>query len=64
MSNASASEKRPYLGIQFECCQVYQRVYRDPSGRFYNLRCPKCLRGMRVRVGKGGSANRFFKVRF
>ncbi len=63
MSSSAAKSERPYLGIQFECCQVYARVYRDRSGRFYNARCPKCLKGIRIRVGKGGSSNRFFKVR-
>ena len=64
MSASNNSEKRPYLGIQFECCQVYARVYRNPAGTHYNARCPKCLRGVRIRVGQGGSSNRFFRVRF
>ena len=54
---------RPYLQIQFDCCRVYQRVYRDRSGRFYLGRCPKCLRQIRFRIGPGGNSARRFRVR-
>ncbi|MCH8881921.1 MAG: hypothetical protein IIA41_00320 [SAR324 cluster bacterium] len=54
---------RPYLQILFECCQVYQRVYKDRSGRFYLGRCPTCLRQIRFRVAPHGSPARRFRVR-
>lgn len=55
-----ASRGRPYLGIWFECCGVYARVYRRPTQDFYAGRCPKCLRALRVRVGPDGTDARFF----
>lgn len=53
---------RPYLQVLFECCNVYQRVYREPLGRFYLGRCPRCLRSIRFIVGKDGTDARMFVV--
>ena len=55
---------RPFLGIMFDCCQVYSRVYRHHSGEFYAGRCPKCMRTLRFRVNaEGGSGKRFWRVK-
>ncbi|MDB5328123.1 MAG: hypothetical protein JWM57_3692 [Phycisphaerales bacterium] len=53
---------RPYLSVLFNCCKVYQRVYRDTEGSSYTGRCPKCLRTIRFVVGEGGTAGRSFVV--
>ena len=53
---------RPFLGIMFECCSVYARIYKNKEGTAYEGHCPKCMKPIRIRVGKGGSSNRFFKV--
>lgn len=57
------AESRPYIGILFECCGVYARVYRQPEQTVYQGRCPKCLRLVRVRVGKDGVTTRLFRAR-
>jgi hypothetical protein len=54
---------RPYLQLLFECCGVYQRVYRDKSGEFYQGRCPRCLRQIRFWIRPDGTAARTFAVR-
>jgi hypothetical protein len=56
-------QSRPFLRVLFECCRVYQRVYRDPSGQFYLGRCPRCLRAVRFKIGPDGTAARAFSVR-
>ncbi len=61
-SPAEQAARRPWLGILFDCCRVYARVYRSPDGRFYRGRCPKCLRQVRLRVGPEGTAERFFRA--
>ena len=57
-----ASGSRPFIGLNFRCCGVYQRVYRNAAGDAYEGRCPRCARPVRLRVGPGGSDSRFFDV--
>ena len=59
--NAQAGQ-RPYLSVHFACCGAYQRIYRDPDGKHYQGRCPRCARPVRFIVGEGGTANRCFIV--
>jgi len=53
---------RPYICVYFECCGVYNRVYRRPQDALYVGWCPKCLRKVRVRVGPNGVSTRFFRA--
>jgi hypothetical protein len=59
----SPAGARPFLSVQFACCSVYQRVYRDPDGTQYRGRCPKCGKTVTFAVGEGGTSSRFFVVR-
>ncbi|MCC7292511.1 MAG: hypothetical protein IT449_10675 [Phycisphaerales bacterium] len=58
--NCGPVESRAWIGVRFECCGVYQRIYRSADGLLYAGRCPKCAKAMRVRVGPGGTHDRFF----
>ena len=58
-----SSLNRPYLRIFFDCCQVYQRVYRNPSGEAYAGCCPRCLRMIRFDIAPHGTSSRSFTVR-
>ncbi len=60
---AGESQKRPFLGIMFECCSLYRRIYRNKEGKAYTGCCPRCLRQVVVKVEEGGSGARFFRVR-
>jgi hypothetical protein len=51
---------RPWVGIKFDCCGVYTRVYRNRDDTAYTGHCPKCLRKIRLAVGPGGTDARFF----
>ncbi|MCH8805539.1 MAG: hypothetical protein IH986_05575 [Planctomycetes bacterium] len=63
-ANPSSTEgRRRYIGIHFECCGVYTRIYRRPDQTAYLGRCPRCLRTVRVRVGRGGTKARVFRAR-
>ncbi|MEK6676852.1 MAG: hypothetical protein AABZ47_14505 [Planctomycetota bacterium] len=60
-ANPSANgTPRPWVGIQFHCCGVYHRIYRDSKGTSYSGRCPKCLRPVTLRIGPNGTSSRFF----
>lgn len=49
-----------FLGVTFECCGAYARVYRNRAGDAYEGRCPRCLRPIRFGIGPGGTSNKFF----
>jgi hypothetical protein len=57
------AKTRPFLGVMFECCRVYVRVYVNADRSAYVGRCPKCRKSVRFLVGEGGSGARFWKVR-
>ena len=61
MEENNTPTKRQFLGIWFECCRVYGRLYKNKAGTMYTGRCPRCLRSVRVRVGEGGTNQRFFR---
>lgn len=62
-ASGAAAQGRPFIGVHFECCGVYARIYRRPEQAFYVGRCPRCLRELRVRVGPNGTSTRIFSAR-
>src|SRR5262249_48929905 len=61
--DGSAAGERPWIGIHFECCGVYCRVYRAAEDTQYQGRCPKCARKITLKVGPEGVASRVFVAR-
>jgi hypothetical protein len=53
---------RPFLRVQFACCNVYQRIYRHADGKSYQGRCPRCGKPVKFAVGAGGTTVRDFIV--
>lgn len=60
MPNENKDKKSNFIGIMFNCCGVYARIYKNKDGTAYVGRCPKCMRNVRVAVGKEGTSQRFF----
>ena len=61
-ANAGEAASKPFVGVHFKCCGVYQRIYRSSDGKRYEGRCPKCARQVRFLVGHGGTDDRYFVV--
>ena len=57
----NSANKRQFLGIWFDCCSIYGRIYKTKDGSAYTGRCQKCLRPVRVKVGQEGTNRRFFR---
>lgn len=57
-----AVDRRPFLSVQFACCDVYTRIYRSADGAVYSGHCPKCAKPATFRVGPGGTDAREFVV--
>jgi len=55
-------EKRKFVGVRFNCCNIYVRIYINKEGTGYEGRCPKCFRPVSFKVGSGGTDNRFFEA--
>jgi D-aminoacyl-tRNA deacylase len=55
---------KKFLGIMFECCNIYRRIYINKGGNAYEGRCPKCFAMVKVSIGPGGSDNRMFRARW
>lgn len=58
--NKSSSSN--FLGIMFNCCNTYGRIYKNKDGTAYVGRCPRCMRSLRVKIGEGGTNQRFFNA--
>ena len=62
MTDQDNTQSRPFLGISFECCKVYSRIYLNKAGSAYVGWCPRCAKQVRVRVDPRGSDQRFFEA--
>jgi len=56
------AEKRKFLGVHFQCCNVYARLYINREQTAYRGGCPRCGRRLEVKIGHGGTDTRFFKA--
>jgi hypothetical protein len=55
-----AASSRRFVGVHFICCDVYTRVYINRDETAYEGNCPKCAKRVRLRIGPGGTSERFF----
>jgi len=59
-SPSEMKEPRKFIGVKFNCCSVYVRVYINKDGTGYEGRCPKCFRPVKFKIGGDGVSHRFF----
>ena len=54
---------RKFIGVMFECCSIYGRVYYSESKKGYYGACPICRRRVNVKVDpEKGIDARFFRL--
>lgn len=55
---------RKFIGVRFECCGVYVRIYINDKGDAYEGQCPLCRKRVRAIVNpKTGIDCRFFDAK-
>ncbi|MBQ8476642.1 hypothetical protein IJ531_06235 [bacterium] len=59
MENKNA---KSFLGVIFDCCNAYGRLHKNKEGTHYTGRCPKCMKPVKIKIGEGGTTERFFRV--
>lgn len=63
MTVKKANQKKRFLGVHFECCNVYRRIYLNKEGNAYEGRCPRCFSEVKAKIGPDGTSTRFFSAR-
>ncbi len=60
--SAATGRERKWLGVLFDCCGMYARIYQTRDGKAYAGHCPKCNAALRVGIGEGGTSQRIFRA--
>lgn len=59
-SSDQQSDSRKFVGVHFVCCDIYSRIYINRAKTAYAGNCPRCLKKIELKIGPGGTSNRFF----
>ncbi len=59
---ADVSAGRKWIGVKFDCCGSYSRIYRNRQGTAYEGFCPKCTARIKVPIGPSGTTQRIFRA--
>jgi hypothetical protein len=60
--NSGQPSGRRFVGVRFACCEVYSRVYINRAMTAYVGYCPRCSKKVELKIGPGGTDERFFTV--
>ena len=54
--------ERPFIGLEFACCNAYARIYANAELTAFVGRCPRCARPVQLRISPDGQSGQFFRV--
>jgi len=60
MSGKANNRKREFIGVIFQCCRVYSRIYLDKKKKMFAGHCPRCGAKLNILISDSGSESRFF----
>ncbi|MHC4660415.1 MAG: hypothetical protein ACYS8W_01880 [Planctomycetota bacterium] len=60
--DAGAEKDRPFIGIFFECCNIYGRIYINRNQTAYVGWCPRCAAKIEIPIDPHGVDDRFFRA--
>jgi len=55
-------KKKPYVGMHYKCCKIYQRIYLNRRKTAFVGYCPKCTIKVELKVDPSGAKSKFFQV--
>ena len=62
MSEKEKNGERPFVGITFNCCNVYTRIYINKKRDAFVGWCPKCVQNVTLKISPDGDKSQFFEV--
>lgn len=67
MEEEKKRDPKKFLGVYFDCCNVYGRLYQNPQATHYVGRCPRCMSNLKIPIGDSDNPKatnqRFFRAR-
>lgn len=55
--------QKPYIGMNYKCCKLYQRIYINKEKTAFVGLCPKCGAKAEVKIDPKGESTKFFEAK-
>jgi len=55
------TRENKFIGILFECCNIYRRIYMNKEKNAYEGKCPNAMERLRWRLDQAERRHVFFR---